>query len=146
MRNTPIVFTLLTVLILLLQLVHSCQSNYDIKTMQYVTNGEKVYRMHCQNCHGVQGEGLGKLYPPLTDPDYLKDNRDLLPKIVRFGLKDTIMVSNEYYAEVMPPIPELTEIDIAYVLTYVTVRFGNSQEKYSQEEVKRSFAKKGNLP
>ncbi|PVH23981.1 c-type cytochrome [Sphingobacterium corticibacter] len=140
MRNTAIVFTLISVMILLMQLAHSCQSTYDIKTMQYVTNGEKVYRAHCQNCHGAQGEGLGKLYPPLTDPDYLKHNWDLLPRIVRFGLKDTILVSNQHFSEVMPGIPELTDVDIAYVLTYVTIRFGDAKERYTLEEVKKSLS------
>lgn len=140
MRTTSIVFTMLAALILLIQLVYSCQSSYDIKTIQYVTNGEKVYRTHCQNCHGTQGEGLGKLYPPLTDSDYLIDNRNLLPQIVRHGLKDSIKVSNEYFSGVMPAIPELTEIDIAYVLSYVTVRFGGAKEKYSLEEVKKSLS------
>lgn len=140
MRHIATVFTLICVFVLLLQLVHSCQSTYDIKTMQYVTNGEKVYRAHCQNCHGAQGEGLGKLYPPLTDPDYLRNNRGLLPRIVRFGLKDSIKISNQYFSEVMPAIPQLTDVDIAYVLTYVTLRFGDAQEKYSLEEVKKSLS------
>ena len=140
MRHIATVFALISVLIIALQLAHSCQSTYDIKTMQYVTNGEKVYRTHCQNCHGAQGEGLGKLYPPLTDPDYLRDNRDLLPRIVRFGLKDSIKISNQHFAEVMPGVPELTDVDIAYVLTYVTLRFGDAKEKYSLEEVKKSIS------
>ncbi|MCL7989102.1 c-type cytochrome [Sphingobacterium sp. lm-10] len=107
--------------------------------MQYVTNGEKVYRTHCQNCHGAQGEGLGKLYPPLTDPNYLHDNRASLPRIIRFGLKDSITVSGHTYSENMPAIPELTEVDIAYVLSYVTVRFGNAKSKYEVEEVQKSL-------
>ncbi|MFD2597615.1 c-type cytochrome [Sphingobacterium corticis] len=119
--------------------MHSCHAKHDIKTMQYVTNGEKVYRAHCQNCHGGQGEGLGKLYPPLTDPQYLKENHELLPRIIRYGLRDTIHVSGNTYAENMPAIPELTEIDIAYVLSYITIRFGEAEKKYELDEVKASL-------
>ncbi len=127
-----------------MQLANSCNNTYDIKTMQYMTNGEKVYRAHCQNCHGKEGEGLGKLYPPLTDPNYLKDNRDLLPRIIRYGLKDTIQVANELFAGVMPANPQLTDVDIAYVLTYITLRFGDSEVKFDIEEVKKALSTKPN--
>ena len=53
-----------------LYLLFSCQSDLSIKTMQYATNGQKLYVTHCQNCHGAQGEGLGQLYPPLTDDQF----------------------------------------------------------------------------
>lgn len=126
----------MSVLTICFQFLFSCQSNYSIETMQYVTNGQKLYLTHCQNCHGANGEGLAKLYPPLTDTDYLNDNRELLPCIIRHGMTGPIEISGVLYNEPMPGIPELTEIDIAYILTYVTVRFGDSQEKFSTEEVK----------
>ena len=60
--------------------------------------------------------------------------------IVRFGLKDSIKISNQHFAEIMPAVPELTDVDIGYVLTYVTLRFGDAKEKYSLEEVKKSVS------
>lgn len=39
----------------------------------------------------------------------------------------------------MPAIPELTEIDIAYVLSYITIRFGEAEKKYELDEVKASL-------
>lgn len=121
------------------QFLFSCQQQYSIETMQYVTNGQKLYTAHCQNCHGVNGEGLGKLYPPLTDTAYLNANRHILPCIIRHGMKGPVEILGHTYNETMPAVPELTDIDIAYILTYVTVRFGNNTEKYATEEVKEAL-------
>src|SRR3546814_7965168 len=54
---------------------HSCQNEQAIRTAQYTVNGKKVYTTHCQNCHGAKGEGLGALYPPLTDSTFLTTHR-----------------------------------------------------------------------
>lgn len=105
--------------------------------MQYVANGQKIYVAHCQNCHGAKGEGLGKLYPPLTDVDYLRENRESLPHIVRYGMKGPVVVHNETYDGVMPGNASLTEMDIAYVLTYITVQFGGDTVTFGLDEVKQ---------
>lgn len=126
-------------LIICFQFLFSCQPQYSIETMQYVTNGQKFYTTHCQNCHGANGEGLAKLYPPLTDAGYLNEHRELLPCIIRHGMKGPIEISGVEYNEPMPGIPELTDIDIAYILTYVTVRFGDSKDKFGTEEVKEAL-------
>jgi mono/diheme cytochrome c family protein len=100
----------------------SCQPNVSIQTAQYAVNGQKLYQTHCQNCHGAKGEGLGALYPPLTDTVYQRENRHRLACIVKFG------------------VPQLSPIEIDYILTYITTRFGNSNDSFTQEEVKKGLA------
>lgn len=117
-----------------------CQDGGErIKKAQYFTNGHKLYTLHCQNCHGAKGEGLGKLYPPLNDQHYLDENRDQLPLIVRFGLEGEIMVSDQPYDTPMPGNPTLTNTEIAYILTYITNAFGNDAPIFTMDEVARSF-------
>ncbi|MFZ4262273.1 c-type cytochrome [Sphingobacterium sp. HJSM2_6] len=103
--------------------------------MQYASNGQKLYVKHCQNCHGAQGEGLGKLYPPLTDTLFLKEHRSQLACIIRNGMRGEIKVHGISYNQQMPAIPELTNIDIAFILTYITTYFGNSKTHFKQEEI-----------
>lgn len=134
-----LILTSVFVLTICLQLLFSCQPQYNIETMQYVTNGQRLYTAHCQNCHGANGEGLARLYPPLTDADYLNQHRDILPCIVRHGMRGPIEVAGIQYNEPMPGIPELTDTDIAYILTYVTVHFGDSKDKFSTDEVKAAL-------
>jgi mono/diheme cytochrome c family protein len=114
----------------------SCHNNnLNIQTAQYAVNGQKLYRTHCQNCHGSKGEGLGKLYPPLTDQKYLTDNRNKLSSIIKHGLSGEIVVNGEKYNQSMPSNPTLTDLDIAYILTYVTTHFGDSDSTFTKEEV-----------
>lgn len=138
MRNT--IFSLAGISILVGILIFSCQPNVSIETAQYAVNGQKLYATHCQNCHGAKGEGLGMLYPPLTDTAYLQKNREKLACIVKEGLSGPIEVNGIIYEGDMPGIPELNDVDIAYILTYITTTFGSSTETYTQDEVKKSLS------
>ncbi|PRD55949.1 c-type cytochrome [Sphingobacterium gobiense] len=137
MRNT--LFSLAGISVLIGMLIFSCQPKVGIETAQYAVNGQKLYVTHCQSCHGPKGEGLGMLYPPLTDTTYLKENRKILPGIVKNGMNGPIKINEKNYEGNMPGNPELTNVDIAYILTYITTTFGNSTETYTQEEVKNNL-------
>lgn len=133
-----IIYTLLIFGLMIIgftQLSSCHNNNLNIQTAQYAVNGQKLYRTHCQNCHGAKGEGLGKLYPPLTDQKYLSDNRNKLASIIKYGLSGEIVVNGEKYNQAMPANPTLTDLDIAYILTYVTTHFGDSDSTFIQEEV-----------
>ena len=133
-----IIYTLLIFGLMIIgftQLSSCHNNNLNIQTAQYAVNGQKLYRTHCQNCHGAKGEGLGKLYPPLTDQKYLSENRNKLASIIKHGLSGEIVVNGEKYNQAMPANPTLTDLDIAYILTYVTTHFGYSDSTFTQEEV-----------
>ncbi|WP_140938442.1 c-type cytochrome [Sphingobacterium lumbrici] len=134
-----IILTSIGVLIMLLLHISSCQSNVSIQTAQYAVNGQKLYLSHCQNCHGSKGEGLAQLYPPLTDNEYFKQNRAKLSCIIRYGMKESIIIHGKTYKNQMPANPQLTELDIAYILTYITTNFGTSDSIYRHEEVKEAL-------
>lgn len=129
----------LGVMIVSLSYLSSCHSNLNIETAQYAVNGQKLYTIHCQNCHGAKGEGLGKLYPPLTDNNFFKNNRQKLSCIVRHGMSEEIIIHEEKYDQQMPANAQLTELDIAYILTYITTNFGKSDSIYSHQEVKQAL-------
>ncbi len=135
-------FALSAILLLVVFLTYfsSCQSNISIQTAQYAVNGQKVYKNHCENCHGSKGEGLGTLYPPLTDKNFFAENRKKLACIVRHGLHEEIEVSGQKYDQPMPGNTVLTDLDIAYVLTYITATFGGIDSTYTHEEVRKALA------
>lgn len=126
-------------MIMTMSYLSSCHSNLSIEAAQYAVNGQKLYVQHCKNCHGGKGEGLGKLYPPLTDNQFFEKNRAALSCIVKNGLNGEITVNGEKYNQSMPAIPQLTDVDIAYLLTYITTNFGQSDSIYSTEEVKKAL-------
>lgn len=133
------IFIVIGMTVVSLAYLASCHSNLNIKTAQYAVNGQKLYVANCQNCHGASGEGLGKLYPPLTDASFFERNREQLSCIVRNGMQGEITINGEKFNEKMPPNPHLTELDIAYILTYITTNFAKEDSIYSHEEVQRAL-------
>ncbi|WP_367209481.1 cytochrome c [Sphingobacterium sp. R2] len=117
-----------------------CQHEVDIKTAQYAVNGQKVYRTHCQNCHGDNGEGLGNLYPPLTDTTFLQKNSDQLACIIKYGISGELEVAGKKFNNTMPA-SNLSSIDIAYVLTYINTKINKGKQIYSLEEVDKNLKK-----
>ncbi|WP_207533437.1 c-type cytochrome [Desertivirga arenae] len=108
----------------------SCQNQDQLSYVRYYTNGKMLYDQHCQNCHNANGNGLGKLIPPLTDSLFLRKNKALLACIIKHGLNDSITINNTIYHEQMPGNSQLTDIDIAQIITYITNSFGNKQGFY----------------
>lgn len=103
--------------------------------------GERLYKMHCANCHMDSGEGLGLLIPPLAGADYLDKNRDNLPCLIKHGIKDTIFVNGKQYAEQMPGVVTLSDIHITNILNYINTSWGNRQEPFRLDEVKTLLEK-----
>jgi mono/diheme cytochrome c family protein len=101
--------------------------------------GQRLYQVHCANCHMDNGAGLGALIPPLADSDYLRLQRDKLPCLIRHGLQDTILVNGKIYAEQMPGNKHLNEVQIANVLNYVLQSWGNQEAPFSLEEVNKAL-------
>jgi len=138
MRRNSCLYAFFAALSLYL-LLYSCQSEEAIRKAQYTANGQKLYATKCQNCHGAKGEGLGKLYPPLTDGTYLRKHREQLACIVKYGLSGPIEVNGQPFNTEMPANPQLTPIEIAYILTYIGNAFGNEEGFYSQDAVQQSL-------
>ena len=38
---------------------------------------QQSYESHCASCHGVEGEGLKDLIPPLANADWLAENQEV---------------------------------------------------------------------
>lgn len=140
--NNPRSFVVAGLISICYFILYSCQGEETIRTAQYITNGYKLYSTHCQNCHGAKGEGLGRLYPALTDMEHLKENRARLPNSLRYGIAEGITVHGVQFDTEMPANPQLTNLEIAYVLTYVTNSFGNDSGIYSLEEVEENLQKR----
>ncbi|WP_240755262.1 cytochrome c [Pedobacter sp. SYP-B3415] len=117
----------------------SCQSQEERDMMNYRSNGQSLYVSKCQNCHGANGEGLGQLAPPLTDTTSLRLRKQLLSCFIKNGLEGEITVNGKTYNEKMPAFPELTDMEIAQLIVYVTNTFGNKQGHYPYPQVTRDL-------
>jgi mono/diheme cytochrome c family protein len=116
----------------------SCQSEDQLEFARYYSSGSLTYQDKCQNCHGKNGEGLSGLIPPLTDTAWLKSHKRLLACIVKNGMGDTIKINHKTFAEKMPAV-ELSPVEIAGVLTYVTNSFGSKMSVFKVDQVEKSL-------
>ncbi|PST82907.1 copper oxidase [Pedobacter yulinensis] len=132
LRNlTLCIITVATILGMFL----SCQSQEELDMRNYLSNGRSLYEVKCRNCHGEQGEGLGELAPPLTDSLSLKKKKKQLSCIIKNGLEGEIQVHGKVYNEKMPAFTELTDMEVAQLIVYITNSFGNSQGHYPYNRV-----------
>jgi len=126
--------------VVLVVMIVSCQNDGQVEFNRYYSNGNAVYQVHCQNCHGAKGEGLQGLIPPLTDSIYLKTNKKILACYIKSGLKGKIIIANKTFEGEMPA-DDLSPLEIAQVLTYVTNSFGNKIGTVTIEQVNADLAK-----
>lgn len=133
MRNRTVLIAVLSILSFIF--MESCNDEQSLDYKRYYVNGKGLYEKNCQSCHGASGEGLGTLYPPLTDTTYLLSSRNQLACIIKTGQKGPISVNGKTYNEAMPGNPRLADIDVAQIIVYVTNSFGNKQGHFTLEEV-----------
>ena len=91
----------------------------DTKLKQYKVQGEELYLKYCSNCHQVSGKGLGLVYPPLDVSDFVDDNPEAVICLMENGIKGEIVVNGESFNQPMPGMPQLTDLEIAEIATYL---------------------------
>lgn len=91
----------------------------DLTAFDWRDFGERVYVANCQNCHTVDGSGRG-MYPPIQNQAAhlrAEGGRGYLLDVALYGLYTGA------YGAPMPPMPELSDAEVAAVTNYVLTRF-----------------------
>jgi nitrite reductase (NO-forming) len=108
------------------------------KSMQErMKNGQILYEANCAACHQKQGEGLAGAFPPLAKSDYLMARKDKGVGIPVHGLSGKIKVNSKEYDGVMPQM-QLTNDEVASIMTYVINSWGNKGSLVTAAEVQKS--------
>ena len=80
--------------------------------------GEGVYQKNCVACHQVNGEGLPPIFPALAGSDIVMFDKDRNVEILMEGVQGAAMQS---FAN------QLSEVDMAAVITYTRQAWGNAE-------------------
>ncbi len=91
----------------------------SIKFTQYYLQGEQLYQKHCSNCHQPDGTGLGRVYPPLHQSDFMTNNFEQVICLMKKGMEGEITVNGKEYNQPMPGVSTLTDLEIAEIATYI---------------------------
>ena len=106
-----------------------------------IGRGKELYLLQCLACHQVDGGGVPHLNAPLDGSANVKGNNNArLIKIVLNGLKGE-EIEGEAYGNVMAPHKDLTDQQIADILTYVRNNWSNKASQITSAEVKAIRAK-----
>lgn len=108
------------------------------KTMSFArpetTDGPRVFATVCATCHQPGGQGVPKAFPPLRESDFLAADPERAIRIVMSGMKGPITVNGAPYNAIMPKL-DLTDEQIANVLTYELTELGNKGKPVTVEQV-----------
>jgi nitrite reductase (NO-forming) len=96
--------------------------------------GEQIFNRTCMACHQSNGQGLPGIFPPLAGSDYLMADRERAIGTVIHGKQGEIVVNGKKYNQIMTP-QNLTNDEIASVLTFVMNSWGNKAKMVTPEEV-----------
>lgn len=90
--------------------------------------GKGIYEEFCITCHRADGTGFGKMYPPLANSDFLKNNRTASIRGVKYGMSGEITVNGNKYNKKMAPLG-LTDEEVRDVMNYIMNSWGNQGER-----------------
>ncbi|MDZ7718602.1 MAG: PQQ-dependent sugar dehydrogenase [Balneolaceae bacterium] len=99
--------------------------NHPVDEQEFAT-GQTLYVRHCQVCHGPEGQGSADMYPPLANTEWVTGDKGRLIRTLLLGLSEPIEVNGEIYNQEMPAFQQLTDQEVADILTYIRNSFGNS--------------------
>ncbi|MCL6460417.1 MAG: cytochrome c [Flavobacterium micromati] len=94
--------------------------------------GKEIYLDFCIQCHGANGKGDSKNFPPLDASDWLKNKRTESIAAVKFGQNGEIMVNKIKYNNAMPAMG-LSNQEVADVMNYIMTSWSNKQSKIVTE-------------
>ena len=108
-----------------------------MKYTQYLIQGKILYNTNCTHCHQNSGEGFRKLYPALIGSTALMDDMGPAACLIKYGTKVSRKTSNQNIA--MPAQAELSNLEIAEILTYIGNSWGNRMGFISVKKVATSL-------
>ena len=103
---------------------------------EQVAAGKALYAGTCSVCHQDDGKGLAGVFPPLAGSSWVNGRDTTLIQIVLHGVQGPLTVNGASFNGVMPNFgTQLSDAEIAAVLTYVRGQWGNGGGPVSASQV-----------
>lgn len=100
------------------------------------SDGGKVYQTNCASCHQARGQGLVGAFPALAGNPVVVGDPKTVIHIVKFGLSGPLSSGGHKYNGMMPAwAQQLSDADIASVITYVRAAWGNKASAVTAADV-----------
>lgn len=134
------IFLVFVVVIISLSAV-TAQTNNKL-TAASVARGKMIYLQRCMVCHQADGGGVPKLNAPLDGSTAVNGANiaKLIKNIVK-GFNDRVEIDGEFYENAMPAAADLTDAQIADVLTFIRTSWSNKAAPVTLMQVKQIRSK-----
>lgn len=132
-----------TVLILLFVFIVPGMEQQTKQTVKTIDRGKIVYNNYCRSCHMPNGEGVPRMTPSLSKSKYVLGQKPNLIEIILLGSEALANEPNRTFKNLMAPLDNLTDLEIADALNYVRNSFGNKTTFIYSKEVKSVRLKVG---
>ena len=101
--------------------------------------GQRIYKQHCESCHQPNGEGVPRVYPPMANNQAITMENPVnsIRIVLNGGFPPSTEGNQRPYG--MPPFHhELSDEQIAAVVTYIRRSWGNNAPPTQPIEIARS--------
>lgn len=96
-------------------------------------DGALVFNANCVACHQASGKGLPGVFPPLDGSEWVNGDERILANIVLHGVSGEISVMGQTYKGAMPPFAQLSDAELAAVLSHVRSTWSNKSAAIAAE-------------
>ena len=103
-------------------------------------SGQKLYGRYCLTCHQADGGGVPNMQPPIAGGDWVKGDPKALALFVITGGFNSAERKDSAVDNVMPGFPQLTDEELAALLTYIRGKFGGGASPVAAAEVAQARA------
>ena len=110
---------------------------------QDIAKGKKIYATRCLVCHQADGGGVPNMNAPLDGAsNVVGNNIARLVRIIKKGYNEKVALDGFYYSNAMTANPDLSDADIANVLSYIRTSWSNNASKITVQQVQAAKGKK----
>ena len=96
-------------------------------------DGGSIFAANCAACHQANGQGLPGVFPPLAGSEWVVGDPKVLANILLHGVSGKIEVAGQSFDGMMPAFAQLSDAEIAGVLTHIRSTWGNQAEAISAD-------------
>ena len=100
-----------------------------------LADGQRLYGRHCLSCHQADGGGVPNMQPAIKGGTWVRGDARALALFVMTGGFGSANRKDSAVDNVMPEFRQLSDADLAGILTFIRAKFGAGASPVSAAEV-----------